>query len=78
MSISVKPETLQHLFYMAQGTGAWQHFNYYLQHYTDHILMEHREDTDTVGSLYCMVNKDEIVRVLALDIFGTNLEFIEQ
>lgn len=75
MSYSAKPEKLEHLFWMAQGTGAWQHFNYYLEHYTDHILMTHREDIDSVGALYCMVNRNEIVRVLAMDIFGTDLEF---
>lgn len=73
MSDSVKPTSIHHLFLMGQGTGAWQHFNYYLETYTDFEKIAHRDDTDNISSLYCMVNKDKIVKELALDIFGVNL-----
>lgn len=78
MSYSSKPETLEHLFWMSQGTGAYQHFNYYLQHYTDYELITHREDVGNIGAVYCMVNRDRIVRKLAFDIFSVDLEFIKQ
>lgn len=73
MTDSIKPTTMYHLFLMAQGTGAWQHFNYYLETYADMPKLTHQEDTNNVSSLYCMVNKDKIVKELALDIFGVDL-----
>ena len=74
MNDSVKPTSMYHLFQMAQGFGAWQHFNYYLEHYTDLPKLLHVEDTDNVSSLYCMVNKEKIVRTLTSHIFGVELE----
>lgn len=73
MTNSVRPNTLQHLFYMAQGYGAWQHFNYYLEHYTQLPLLNGQEDINNVSSLYCMVNKGKIVKQLAIDLFGEDL-----
>jgi len=74
MTDCVKPNTLKHLFYMAQGFGAWQHFNYYLERYTQLPLLKDREDIDNISSLYCMANKDKIVRHLANDLFGVDLK----
>lgn len=39
MTDCVKPNTLHHLFLMSQGFGAWQHYNYYLQMYTNLPLL---------------------------------------
>lgn len=77
MKDSVKPASIYHLFLMAQGTGAWQHFNYYIETYTDMSKLANQDDTDNVSSLYCMVNKEAIVKTLAFDIFGINLDIID-
>lgn len=71
---SVAPTNMGHLFYMANGSGAWQHFNYYLEHYTDLPLLKDREDIDNVSSVYCMVNKEKIVKKLAMNLFSVDLE----
>lgn len=74
MKNSVAPKNMEHLFYMAGGAGAWQHFNYYLEHYTNLPLLKSREDIGNVSSVYCMANKGEIVKQLAVDLFSIDLD----
>ena len=69
---AIKPSRLEHLYFMSAGTGAWQHFNYYLQNYTDYPLLKSRNDVNSKSSVSCGVWKEEIVKVLARDLFDFN------
>lgn len=74
MNDSVAPKNMEHLFYMAGDAGAWQHYNYYLEHYTKLPLLKSRDDVNNVSSVYCMVNKGRIVKRLAVDLFSIDLD----
>lgn len=73
MSELIKPSKLGDLFCIAQGCGAWQHFNYYLGTYTTRPLISGEDDTNNESALFCMVHKDAIAKQLAQDIFGIEL-----